>query len=179
MNNIAENTLEYYTSEDFNSDYFMHLLEDMSTARHNLEEAIKDYVNDLNWPMIGETRTTRITEVWQTKDLDRIIEYICDNIEDFSSDFSNYWIGHRCIDSISFGEQEEQLTDIYNHETGKTFALEEMQKQFEEAGFYVNGEYAYYDMRGEGIKVDFIPELIPFMDELLTKYTKPIGQVQF
>ena len=90
----------------------------------------------------------------------KIFDYIYDNVEEFVSRFRNYFVGSNCINSVSFGEQEEQLFDIYNPETGQYYELHEIQPIYEEAGFYVQEGYAYLDLSDEGVCVKITREQV-------------------
>ncbi len=63
-------------------------------------------------------------------------------------------MGHYCIDSVEFGEQEEQL-EFENNKTGKPYTKAYLRKIFDGAGFYVSkcGQYAYYAVSG-GVMLD-------------------------
>lgn len=162
--NIAERTISYYESDDFKSEYAMYLFEDREYCLDQLQIAVRNEI----WMNHDGT----VKEKWEDSDLERILNYIIENAEDFLDDFCNYYVGDMCISSISFGEQEESLRGINNSDTGKDYTLPYLKRVFDKEGFYIDRNYAYYDMGGDGIKVDLIPEKIPFWKELIKKYTK-------
>ena len=157
MQNVAESTIEYYSHVDFKENYAFCLLEDQTDAIDRIIQIAGSY--DMEMVYGAKFKLTR-------NEAEMVLEYIMDNMEDFVEDFNGFYVGYFCIDSITYGEQCEQLTGIWNAETGKEFPLEEMQKQFDQAGFYIDGEYAYYDPYG-GLKVDLKPQLIPMLAEKL------------
>lgn len=95
-----------------------------------------------------------------TSESEKIFDYIYDNIEEFIEKFSNYYVGYCCVDSVSFGEQEEDLTCIYNPETGENYDLSEIEKIYDDAGFYVNEGMAYLDLSDEGIAIKITKEQV-------------------
>jgi len=97
---------------------------------------------------------------------EKVYQYILDNIEDFVSEFYNYYTGGTDLESVPYGEIEEQLTGIHNHKTGKDYTLPYLRKVFDQAGYYVSGDYAYYNMSSEGLYIDMLAEKIPILVEL-------------
>ena len=140
--NKAERILEYYESEDFQSNYIPLLFEDLSSNERqiaiNLQNIIKYDLefNDILPNKYLETKTC-------LKIVNLCEKYMQDDLDSLISTFSNYYVGDSCLVSCSYGEQEEQL--------------EENESQiFDDAGFYVSDRnYAYYDLSGEGIMIDF------------------------
>ena len=133
----AESILSYYESEDFEWGYVDALI----------DQADDDYLQK------------RVIEICEyefgitifAEQARKIVEYVYENIDEFVQRFRGYYVGRNCLDSISFGEQEEQLFDIYNPETGECYELHEIQPIYEEAGFYVQEGYAYLDLSDEGM----------------------------
>ncbi len=172
--NIAQATKNYYESDDFKGNYWDCLLQDQSQCMEALKKIIDYIIWDNNSFNIEGKQPPKLRSIhnWEQADLHRILDYITENFEDFVDDFYNYYVGHNCIDSVSFGEQEEQLEELMNHKTGKDYGMRYLREVFDREGYYVNDDnYAYYDMSGSGIIIEFKKELIPFWDELKTKYT--------
>ena len=142
----AESILSYYESKDFEWDYIDALI-DQADDDHLQKLVIEICEDEFGITIFAEQAR-------------KIVEYVYENINEFVKRFSGYYVGRNCLDSISFGEQEEQLFDIYNHETGRAYELHEIQPIYEEAGFYVNEEYAYLDLSGEGLCVKITREQV-------------------
>jgi 6-pyruvoyl-tetrahydropterin synthase len=131
--NVAEGFKAYYESKDFAGNYADLLLED----RHACIQRIID--------IIDREENVRITR----NTAENIYEYILDNLEDFLDEFTNHWTGEYSVDSISYGEQEEQLTGIYELENVPQPIIA---AAFESADYYVkNIEYAYCDLSSKGL----------------------------
>lgn len=152
---VAQSTLAYYESDDFKENYAFCLLEDRDAVTDRIITLVRQ-----GYEVEKEYGSNIYLEQEQALE---IYEYILENMEEFMRDFGGGYVGYTSIDSIGFGEQEEQLTGIYNHETGGEYTLEEMQKDFEENGFYVSGEYAYYDMSYDGVHIDLLGAEIPML----------------
>ena len=135
----AESILSYYESEDFEWDYVDALI----------DQADDDYLQK------------RVIEICEyefgitifAEQAREIVEYVYENIDEFVKRFRGYYVGRNCLDAISFGEQEVQIFDLFNLETGESYELHEISPIYEEAGFYVNEGYAYLDLSGEGLCV--------------------------
>ena len=154
---IAESIKNYYESDDFKDNYAMYLFEDTSDVKDKIKDVCKSYeFNEYYGKKIDLT----------DEQTNQIFEYVCDNEESFTKDMHNAYVGYTCIASICFGEQEEQLTDIYNHKTGKSYTLPYLKKCFDNAGYCINGDYAYYDMSYDGIYIDLLAVKIPLLVEL-------------
>ncbi len=142
----AESILSYYESEDFECDYVDALI----------NQADDDYLQK------------RVIEICEyefgitifSEQARKIVGYVYENIDEFVKRFSGYYVGRNCLDSISFGEQEEQIFDILNPETGEVYELHEISPIYEEAGFYVNEGYAYLDLSDEGVCVKITREQV-------------------
>ena len=142
----AESILSYYESEDFEWDYVDALI----------DQADDDYLQK------------RVIEICEyefgitifAEQARKIVEYVYENINEFVKRFSGYYVGRNCLDSISFGEQEVQIFDPFNLETGESYELHEISPIYEEAGFYVNEGYAYLDLSGEGLCVKITREQV-------------------
>ena len=161
---IAESIKSYYESEDFKSDYAINLMEDRSNAIDRIQSIAKnEYYFEKFYGKNIELNKIQC---------EQIIEFIENNYSDFETDFHNYYVGSTCIDSVSFGEQCEQLEGLHNCKTGKNYTLPYLKKCFDEAGFVVNDDnYAYYDMSGSGIMIDLIQSEIPLIKELIKSNT--------
>lgn len=162
--NIAEITKEYYEHDDFIDNYAFILLEDGDNCIYNIKKELPKwfYFNDYNSDSLLKI---------DTEDAERIFDYMRDNYDDFVDTFCGYYVGDYCIDSISFGEQEEQLTGLYNHKTGKNYDIRYLRKIFEQEDYVVNGDYAYYNLSADGVGIWLKPDELPFFEELKDKYT--------
>jgi hypothetical protein len=141
----TEAILQHYESEDFKSNYAHALLERFHDNEGDILNRIQEIFNIRNYEVnnfYGET-------VFIDRDTARKIhEFIAENFEEFIDTFSSYYVGYTSLDSVSYGEQHEQIE-------------EEEREEFEEAGFIVNDSdktSAYYDMSANGLHVDLINE---------------------
>lgn len=141
-----ESIIAYYNSDDFADCYVQCLM----------EQADSSFIPDT----IKKICENEFDIALSTSESEKIFDYIYDNIEEFIEKFSNYYVGYCCVDSISFGEQEEDLTCIYNPETGENYELSEIEKIYDDAGFYVNEGMAYLDLSGEGLCVKITREQV-------------------
>jgi hypothetical protein len=163
-NNYALSTLSYYESEDFKNNYAEFLMEDTHAVQNRIKTAVQDYDFE---KIYGSTLYL------SDEDAEKVYEYILENIEEYTTTFNGYWVGSGSIDSVSFGEQEEQLTGLTNQQ-GDKIEVTDLIKQFEDADFVVHGEYAYYDMSSQGVHIDLyagekIPLLVKLVEEKLSK----------
>jgi len=159
--NIAQRSKEYYEHEDFKDNYAMYLFEDSHAIKDNIKQALGTYEFEKYYGF-------EIPYNQRNNDyfIDLIYDYILENWEDFLKDFRSYWVGSTSIASISFGEQEEQLTGIYNHRTGKDYTLPYLKRVYDQEGFYVSGNYAYYDLSDSGLHIDLLTKDIPIIKSL-------------
>ena len=89
-------------------------------------------------------------------DCKKIYDFIYENFEEFTTDFNGCYVGATSLDSISFGEQENQLEGIYNHKTGKDYTIPYLKKIYDESGFYISdSNYAYYNTDA-GLHIDLL-----------------------
>jgi len=152
-NNVAEATLFYYGTDDFKENYATSLFRSFHENKSEIVDKILELFTSNNY------ETQRDLSNW--KEIDRkqavnIHSLISDNFERFTDDFKSYYVGDTSLESVSFGEQCEQLTGIYNPKTEKEYSLKSMQKQFDKAGFYVNEGYAYMDLSSHGLHIDLL-----------------------
>ena len=141
-----ESIIAYYNSDDFADCYVPCLM----------EQADSSFIPDT----IKKICENEFDIALSTSESEKIFDYIYDNIDEFIEKFSNYYVGYCCVDSIAFGEQEEDLTCIYNPETGENYELSEIEKIYDDAGFYVNEGMAYLDLSGEGLCVKITREQV-------------------
>ena len=146
--NIAEIIKNGYESDDFRSNYEMMLGEDT----HNVFQNVKKLLTDNKWEI--EERLGIKLPYCSNEQCQKATDYILKNIGDLTTTFNGYYVGNYCIDSVEFGEQEEQL-EFTNHKTGKPYTKAYLRKIFDSAGFYVSkcGGYAYYVVSG-GVMLD-------------------------
>lgn len=134
--NIARVIIEYYDSDDFKSDYVQVLCDNMEESRDEC---------------IG--RICRYFSV-DKKMAEEIYAEIYENIEQYIDTYRNYYVGPDCLESVSFGEQEEQIFRLVNHATGKPYNKKYIRDIFEREGFTVVNECAYYYLCSDGIYID-------------------------
>ena len=140
--NIAQRQIAYYESEDFVWEYVGCLSE----------------MFDEDYRGIIKNAIEEDFEITPTNDqVNNVKKFIQNNLDKFVETYSNYCAGNRCIANVDFGEQEVQLADIYNHRTKKNYDIRYLRRIFEKEGFYVNGNYAYYNMESSGIMIEFKP----------------------
>ncbi|MHA1952457.1 MAG: hypothetical protein ACW96U_00735 [Candidatus Heimdallarchaeaceae archaeon] len=135
--NVAKRTLSYYESEDF-EDMYSEVLYDIV-----IDEDEKRWKKALD--EIGINADSEF--------LEEIKEYVIDNMWEFTERASGYWMRSGEVARCCFGEQEEQLTGIYNHRTEKDYGIQYLRKIFKQEDFFVKENYAYYDLSDEGIAV--------------------------
>lgn len=155
--NIAERFKPRYESEDFKGDYSFCLLESFTSNENDvinrIQSGFEDYYFEKKYGF-----STYITR----DEAKEIFDFILGNFDSFVDTFINYYVGSCSLESISFGEQEEQLTGIYNHNTGKDYSLPYLKKVFNRAGYHVNKQnYAYYDLSNKGLQVNLLTGELP------------------
>jgi hypothetical protein len=142
---IAERFLDRYDTDDFKGDYALHLLEDGDACHTRIKELFQQ-----GWKMDDKYGDN----LWLTDaQAHEVLDYIKEHIDEFMTSMNSHYVGYASIDSVSFGEQEEQLTGLTNHRTGKDYTLPYLRKVFDEAGYVVNGNYAYHDLSGSGLHI--------------------------
>ena len=152
--NIAESIKSHYESEDFKNNYSCNLFEDS----HAIKDRIKNYCSQ-SYEFL---KFYGFNTYFSDDQINIIYDYILENIEEFTTDFSGYYVGHTSLDSISFGEQEEQLKGIYNHRTKKEYTLKYLKYIFDKEDYTINKNYAYYIVSG-GMHVDLLNAEIPYL----------------
>lgn len=157
--NIAQNIIQYYESEDFRNNYLDTLLEDIETAKYQLNEMQKTVEWDVYF---GNLRLTKEQQLI-------LIDFMRENHEDFIGTFSGYYVGSLVVDSVAYGEQCEQLTDITNYRTNKPYTKRYLKYIFDKEGFSVIDNYAYYDMSGEGIYLTLRNTTLQELKDIINK----------
>jgi len=141
-----ESIIAYYNSDNFADCYVQCLM----------EQADASFIPGI----IKQICEKEFDITLSTSESEKIFDYIYDNIDEFIEKFSNYYVGYCCVDSIAFGEQEEDLTCVYNPKTGENYELSEIEPIYEDAGFYVNEGMAYLDLSDEGIMINIKKEQV-------------------
>lgn len=162
--NLAAQQIDYFETNDFKNMYSDSLFESYSNNESDIVNRIISLFNVSNY----ETEKLSNHKILDRQQAKKIYDFISENIEDFTCDFNGYWVGPVSLENVSFGEQEVQLSDWYNHKTGKNYGLNYLKKVFSDAGFYVNDRnFAYYDLDA-GLHIDLLncPDLLN--DFLLT-----------
>ncbi len=165
MSNIAKRIQAYYDHKDFKSNYAECLAESFHNNKGDIINKIIDLFNVSNYETKKELSNWSVITREQAK---KIFDFVNDNLGSFTTDFKSYWVGSTSLESISFGEQEEQLTGLHNHKTGKDYSLSYLRKIFDKAGYYVRGNYAYYDLSYSGLHVDLLHNAKDLDEFLLT-----------
>jgi len=156
--NLAQSFINRYESEDFKSDYYQVLFEQFSNNEGDVLKRIYDLFNVSDY----ETEQYFIFEGHVSKETcKKVYDFITENFDLFVKDFRGYYVGCTSLESVSFGEQEEQLSGLYNHTTGKNYGIRYLKKLFSNNDYYVSGDLAYYNLSG-GLHV----ELCNMADEI-------------
>lgn len=163
--NIAQQQQYYFDSDDFKGMYFDTLFETFGDNENDVINRILTLFNVSNYET-EQLSNHKIIDRLQAK---KIYDFIVENFEQFVRSFSNYYVGYTSLESRSFGEQETQLTDWYNHKTGKSYSVKYLKKVFDKEGFFVSGDYAYYDLTSRGLHVDLLNDAT-----LLDNYLKEL-----
>ena len=150
--NVAEITIERYDN-CLAVDYAQILFEEYSNNEHEIIKRIQDLFNIQNYETEKYYGHTKYVSKEKCKE---IYDLINEDIESFFHQFSGYWVGSTSLESVAYGEQEEQLSGWYNSRTKKDYTLPYMKKVFSDAGFVVNGDLAYMDFSSSGIHIDLI-----------------------
>lgn len=156
--NIAQSIKSRYESEDFKSNYAINLLEDKSAVEFRIKQIVQHEYNF--------ERRYGYNMILTDEQCEKVYNYILENIEEFTSDFNSYYVGDTSIDSVSFGEQCEQLEGLINHKTNKPYKTSYLKEVFENEDFYVSKGYAYYDLSDSGVHIDLLNSEIPILEEL-------------
>ena len=162
--NVAQKTISYYDSKDFKGNYLDQLHENYQNNEATIVNRIIDLFNVSNY------ETQKYLTNWLNIDRDqakKIYTFIDENFEDFTTSFNGCYVGYTSLESVQFGEQEEQL-DFTNHKTNKPYKLSYLKKIFDKEGFYINDRnYAYYNL-DKGLHVDLLRASKLLNDFLLT-----------
>jgi hypothetical protein len=162
--NIATKILEYYTTDDFKNNYLDVLYESFSNDENDIVNRVLSLFNTSNYETEKYLTNHKIINMDQAK---KIYNFISENLESFITDFNGCYVGATSLYSVSFGEQEEQLADIYNHKTKKSYNVNYLKKIFENEGFYISeSNYAYYNLDA-GLHIDLLNN-IEMLNEFLT-----------
>lgn len=145
--NVAESFKAYYEHPDFIGGYAQFLGEDVSNCIDAIKRICRSSYNFSQW----YGKNIYIAD----EQAEQVLNWFIENqSEETDETYENYYVGDSCIDSVCFGEQEEQLTGIYNRKTGKDYSLKYLQRAFDEAGYFVSKDLAYYDLSDSGVKWD-------------------------
>lgn len=168
----AENRLAYYESEDFINNYAEHLLEDSHACINRIHDLFRRHVEQSE-----DTKDVTLTNIDNRRDISTMLyEWLAegnvafDELQTYRNSYG--YVGHHCIDSIAFGEQEEQIE------------VSEI-KDFENNDFTVNdhvgrdGEtYAYYNTNS-GVYIDFkYIDWNAFNEHLDEHYDEPVCDIK-
>lgn len=144
LNNITQNLVDYYSSDDFKSNYADALLEDTHYVSEKIKDMWKSYEFEKQFPKIVEMYPDGPNQV-QIDDL----LYVLNDSEYVVDAFAMSW-SPMYIDGVMFGEQEEDISEYVER-----FGRDSVVQSFEDADFVISGDYAYYNLSYDGIAIDF------------------------
>lgn len=131
----------HYESEDFKNNYAQQLFEQFGNEEREIIDRILDKFNVSNYETQKELSNWKVLTREQAK---KVYAFIAENFEAFTDDFSGYYVGYTSLESVTFGEQEEQMD------------TEEVKQEFITDGdFVINRDCAYYVVSG-GLHVDLL-----------------------
>jgi len=162
--NVAQSIQNYYEHEDFKGNYIFALMENIDT-----EQAVNRIIEIISMEYYTY-RPTNTALILTNEQALEVLEYVIDNIDLFIRDMNNYYVGSSSIDSISFGEQEEQLEGLWNSRTRQPYSLKYLKHIFDQEGYYISGEYAYYDLSSSGVYIELFNAEIPLLQKLIDEY---------
>jgi hypothetical protein len=131
---FIDNQLNYYESDDFKNNYLDCLFEDKSNVEYQIKEVCR-----------REFNINALTNL----QAEQIYTYMLENLEDYVSEFNNYWVGAYSIDSVEFGEQETELPENFLP------VISELKNEFT-----LNRKYLYYNLGGKGLHVSLTKQVI-------------------
>lgn len=150
LEQLAQTCIDYYEHEDFIGNYAHVLAEmygsDKDVIISRLQEIARTWFDTpINLPEIVAYFIYKWVEdsiYWSWMD------------SDYLDTYQSAYVGYYSMFSVSFGEQEEQLTGFHGFED---YSQEEIGKAFDSVGYYVtdNNEYAYFDMSYQGLNITF------------------------
>jgi len=145
--NIAQKIKDHYESDVFKDNYAIMLFEDRSAVVERIHNIIaNEYYFEKKY---------NFRKYLDNDQAEQIYDYMLYHLEEFTTDFNGFYVGHTSIDSVSFAEQEEQLEGLRNHATNKNYTLPYLKKIFEKEDFYIHNNYAYMELQG-GMHVDML-----------------------
>lgn len=151
--NIADRIKAYYETDDFKGNYMEVLYETFANDENDIIERISTLFNVSNYETEKYLSNHKTIDRKQAK---LIYDFIYDDLESFVSDYNNYYVGYTSLESVSFGEQEEQLEGLYNNKTGKEYNISYLKKVFANDFYVSDNGYAYYNLSGSGLHVELI-----------------------
>jgi hypothetical protein len=151
--NIADIVKDYYESDDFKGRYLEALYESFVDRENEIIDNILRLFNVSNYETEKYLSNHKQIDRKQAK---LIYDFIYDDLESFVSGFRGHYVGYTSLDSVSFGEQEEQLEGLYNHKTDKEYNMSYLKKVFSKDFYVSDNGYAYYDLSDSGLHVELI-----------------------
>jgi hypothetical protein len=158
--NIAQACLKRYESEDFVNEYKSQLLEAFNNNEGDVVNRILELFNVFNCET--EKYLTHWSPITRSQ-AKSIYSFIEENFEDFVSEFRGCYVGYTSLESIEYGEQEEQLSSF-------DFGAKYLRQVFQKEGFCINSsnkDYAYYIKDG-GLHVDLLKGRVKLDEFLIT-----------
>lgn len=150
--NLVENLIDYYDSEDFKGNYWDCLLQDSHAVIDRIKAYFESYEFEKKYGFTVSRHSPSLN-----KFAELIYEHVKCHIDLFVVDAYALSWQESYIDSVFFGEQEEQLSGFEEWETDREALIE----AFEES-YFISGEYAYFDLSFTGLAVDI--SLLDFSD---------------
>ncbi len=130
---FIERALNYYESDDFKNNYAYCLFEDYNGVQYQIKQVCE---REFSLKLTND----------QTE---QIFDFMLENLDEYTSEFNTYWVGSFSIDSVAFGEQEEQLPENFLP------VVSELKNDF-----VLNRGYLYHDLGGKGLHVSINKQII-------------------
>lgn len=164
--NIAKRIVAYYSTEDFKDNYIQCLYEQYNDNKDTIVDNILRLFNVSNYETETELSNHKVLSREQAI---QVYDFIGENLEQYTKDYTNYYVGYTSLASIAFGEQEEQLEGLINHKTGEEYNKQYLRTVFDKECFYVSDDnYAYYNLSDDGLHIDLLNDVEAIDDFIAT-----------
>lgn len=151
--------VDYYSTEDFESSYADCLAQDTAA----ILERVRPMLRERKWEV--EERLGVKLANFSDKQVRAAADYVVSNAEEFVERFSGYYVGHFSLDSVAFGEQEENVAD-FAKSNGLT--VKKAAEMLDAAGFSVINGGAYYIVSG-GLHLNLVRPPADWLLEILAE----------
>lgn len=125
--------LNFYESPDFRGMYAVMLFEDSHGVQYQIKQVCEREFN----LKINNTQA------------EQIYQHMLENLDEYTSEFSSYYVGSYSVDSIEYGEQETEMP------TNFLPVVSELENQFT-----INRRYLYYNFSGRGLHVSLNKKIV-------------------